>query len=75
MKAGDVKKIIAGALQTNPDRIDDEAVGAWDSLSHITVLVAIDRAFDGQVSKIQEMRGANSVAGIVKVLRENGLVK
>ena len=51
-----------------------EAVTAWDSLSHLSILVALDTRFDGKVAAIKEMAKANSVMRIVQILRENRLI-
>lgn len=51
-----------------------EEIGAWDSLGHLSILVALDKLFDGQLARIGEMAEANSVPKIVTVLTTHGLL-
>ena len=78
MNADDVKKMIAEALEVDASEVDDDAstetLEAWDSLGHINVLVALDAALDGKVAGIDGMKKAYSVATLVGLLREHGLV-
>ena len=69
-----IRNIIADALEVNPSEISDENSEAWDSLNHVTILVALDSAFDGKVAEIKEIQEAYSVASIINILRKNGLV-
>lgn len=49
-------------------------VEEWDSLGHVTILVALDCVFNGKVGSIREMATANSVQGIIQILKDNSLI-
>ena len=61
----------AGSVQdlTSADQID-----AWDSLGHLSILVTLDKLFDGQLTRIGEMADANSVPKIISVLENHALL-
>lgn len=61
----------AGSVQdlTSADQID-----AWDSLGHLSILVTLDKLFDGQLARIGEMADANSVPKIISVLENHALL-
>lgn len=49
-------------------------VEAWDSLGQLSILIALDKMFDGKVAKIQDMALADSVEKILKLLKDNSLI-
>lgn len=63
--------IQAGSVQdlTSADQIE-----AWDSLGHLSILVTLDKLFDGQLTRIGEMADANSVPKIISVLENHRLL-
>lgn len=63
--------IEAGSVQdlTSADQIE-----AWDSLGHLSILVTLDKLFDGQLTRIGEMADANSVPKIISVLENHRLL-
>ena len=72
MNECELREIITNALDaSDQDAKTDEK---WDSLAHVSVLVALDTAFDGKIAKIEELHDAYSVNGIIGILRAKGLV-
>ena len=51
-----------------------ENVEEWDSLGHLGVLVALDKAFDGKIGSIKEMATAGSVTKIIEILKTNSFI-
>ena len=72
MTESEVREIISTALAASD--FDAEASEGWDSLAHVSVLVALDTAFDGKIAKIEELQDAYSVNAIVDILRAKRLV-
>lgn len=60
-----------GSVQdlTSADQIE-----AWDSLGHLSILVTLDKLFDGQLARIGEMADANSVPKIISILESHALL-
>ncbi|MFH1386136.1 MAG: hypothetical protein ABIH50_00505 [bacterium] len=55
----------------------DSMVGGleeWDSLGHLAILSSLDELFDGKIAAIKEMATANSVKGIMHILKDNSLI-
>jgi len=54
----------------------DSEVGddGWDSLGQLSVLAALDEAFDGKVAAINEIGDADSVKSIIQILQNNDLM-
>ena len=69
---------IEQALNLEPGTIQDsssaEEIEAWDSLGHLSVLVTLDKLFNGQLARIGEMADANSIPKIVSILQKNDLL-
>ena len=65
--------IIKNALAESDDDQDSEE--GWDSMAQISVLIALDSAFEGKIAKIEKMQSVSSVDEVMAILRENGLVK
>ena len=51
-----------------------ENVENWDSLGHITILGMLDDATNGASADIVDLTQANSVAEIVQILTDNGML-
>ncbi|VVH61811.1 hypothetical protein BSPWISOX_1823 [uncultured Gammaproteobacteria bacterium] len=60
----------AGVLKTNSSA---EMMDDWDSLGQLSILVALDKYFEGKISGISAMAGANSVPKILAILKENSI--
>lgn len=52
--------------ETNSDTIED-----WDSLEHINLVVAIEKAFDLKFS-MDEVTGMKDVGEMVEIIKERG---
>jgi acyl carrier protein len=68
----EIIEIIERALDVSqPVSITSSAasISDWDSLGQINIIVALDEAFGGGVSELQEMAVASSVKQIVEILR------
>ena len=78
MNNEDIIKIISRALEVSEDSVTMESsaddIENWDSLGHLSILVDLDKAFNGKLANIEEMATADSVSKIVKILEENSLL-
>lgn len=48
-----------------------ENLEEWDSLSHLSILVALDQWSDGKASKMTDLATATSVKDIIDVFNES----
>ena len=46
----------------------------WDSIGHISILVALDKLFDGKAAAVQELGTASSVNSICEILKNNSII-
>ena len=51
-----------------------ENTESWDSLGQLSILVALDKIYDGKISEIEELADADSLKKIIDVLRKNRLI-
>lgn len=74
----EILSCIQGALELvgNPITMESsmENIAEWDSFGHLSILVALDKKFDGKVAAIDEMASAGSVKKIVSLLKEHSLL-
>ena len=74
----EIMQIIEKALELGPGILtedsDSEKTEGWDSLGQLSILVALDKHFEGKISSISEMAEANSVQKIISTLRENSIL-
>ena len=79
MNENEVIKIIATALKLEDSQIDTNSsvdnVEEWDSLGHLGILAALDKAFDGKIASVKEMATADSVEKIFQILKENSFIE
>ena len=72
-----IMEIIEKSLQLNPGVLkedsDSESIQDWDSLGQLSILVALDKHFEGKISSISEMAEANSVSKIITILKKNSI--
>ena len=72
-----VMEIIEKALLLEPGILkedsDSENTVGWDSLGQLSILVALDKHFEGKISSISEMAEANSLQKILTILKENSI--
>ena len=66
------------ALELQPGLLGEntraEEVDSWDSLGQLSILVALDKLFDGKIAGISEMAEANSMPIILAILRQHSLL-
>ena len=71
--------IISKSLNLSKDKIDisvsSESLEERDSLGHLTILSAIDKATDGKASEIETLSSCSSVKEIFENLKKNNLAK
>jgi acyl carrier protein len=63
-------QLSAGVLKTDSSA---EMMDDWDSLGQLSILVALDKYFEGKISGISAMAEANSVPKILAILKENSI--
>ena len=75
----EIFKIIAKSLSIPVQKINEQVSSnnfdEWDSMSHLSILIALDKKLSGKVQKIQELSEAYSVKRIIQVLNKNKLFK
>lgn len=78
MTETEILEIIAKALNVdiNSLSVDSSAdnIDEWDSLGHLGVLVALDKAFDGKLAGLAEMASADSINKIIQILKRNSFI-
>jgi len=47
----------------------------WDSLNHLNIFIKLDQLFNNKVSKISKMKKADSIKKIIKILKDEKLIK
>ena len=74
----EVISTIETALGLEPGSVSEETsmanTGAWDSLGHLNVLVALDSRLAGRLAGIKEMATATSVDAILDLLKRHSLI-
>jgi acyl carrier protein len=72
-----VIEIIEKALSLEPGILKEDSgsenTEEWDSLGQLSILVDLDKHFEGKISSISEMAEANSVPKILTILKENSI--
>ena len=72
-----VIEIIEKALLLEPGILKEDSgsenTEEWDSLGQLSILVDLDKHFEGKISSISEMAKANSVQKILTILKENSI--
>ena len=57
------------------EKINADNFNGWDSMSHLSILIAIEKKLPGKVQKIQELSEAYSVKKIIQILNKEKLLK
>ena len=72
-------KIISRSIKVSADEISLKSklsqIEEWDSLGHITVMFAIDKATKGKASKISSLNNAKTINDIYSLLKKNNLAE
>jgi acyl carrier protein len=75
----EIFKIIAKSLNIPVKKINEKVSSnnfdEWDSMSHLSILIALDKKLSGKAQKIQELSEAYSVKRIIQILNKNKLFK
>lgn len=75
----DLFKVIAKSLDISEKKINEKTnsnnIDNWDSMSHLTLLISLNKALSGKAQKIQELSEAYSVKKIVQILIKKKLLK
>ena len=73
----EIMEIIEKALVLEPGILKEdsgsEKTEGWDSIGQLSILIALDKHFEGKISSISEMSEANSVQKIFTTLKENSI--
>lgn len=74
----DILEVIRKTLNPKEQKItfdsSSDNVAEWDSLGHLSIIVALDKVFGKKVGQISEMASAGSVKKILQLLRDNSLI-
>lgn len=66
--------VVVGALEIAPGQITNETkaseIEEWDSLGHISILVALDEIVPGVLESIPELASATSISDLRRLLLE-----
>jgi len=74
----DVIAVIENALEIQPGTLTSstraEEVESWDSLGQLSILVALDKLYDGKIASISDMAEADSMTKIIEILRQHTML-
>jgi acyl carrier protein len=75
----EIFKIVAKSLQIDEKKITEKSsmnnLDEWDSMSHLGILIELDKKLLKKAQKIQELAGAYSIKKIIEILNKNNLLK
>jgi acyl carrier protein len=76
MKKEDIINIIKDALKVDKITIESSVdnVEEWDSLGHLSILVALDKEFDGRLASISDLATADSVEKVILTLENKNFI-
>lgn len=79
MTENDLIEIVANSLSVPRENINintnSQNLEEWDSLGHLTILTAIDKATDGKASEIETLASSTSLSEILEILKKNNIAK
>lgn len=74
----EVIAVVEKSLEMKPGLLGEntraEEVEIWDSVGQLSILVALDKLFDGKIANINEMAEADSMSKILDILRQHSLI-
>ena len=74
----DVITTIEKALEVESGSLNEnshaEEVDKWDSLGLLSILVALDKLFEGKIANITEMSEADSISKVLVALQKHSLI-
>jgi len=75
----EVIAVVEKALEIKPGLLAEntraEEIDAWDSVGQLSILVALDKLFEGKIANITEMAEADSMSKILAILRLHSLIE
>lgn len=74
----DVIAVMETALELKPGLLKEgtraEEVDNWDSVGQLSILVALDKLFDGKIASITDIAEADSMPKILNILKQHSLL-
>lgn len=74
----EVIAVIEKALEIKTGQLGENAraeeFNNWDSVGQLSILVALDKLFDGKIANINDMAEIDSVPKIIAILKKNSLI-
>ena len=74
----DVFAVVEKALEMKSGVLNEstraEEVEMWDSMGQLSILVALDKLFEGKIANINEMAEADSMTKIINILKQHSLL-
>ena len=74
----DVIAVVENSLEMKSGLLSEntraEEVDMWDSVGQLSVLVALDKLFEGRIANINEMAEADSMTKILNILKQHSLL-
>ena len=52
-----------------------ESIEEWDSLGHLSMLVALDEKLNGKAAKLQELGSCQNITQLISILKKNKLIE
>ena len=52
-----------------------DSLEEWDSLGHLSMLVALDKKLNGKAAKLQELGSCQSITQLISILKKNKLIE
>ena len=74
MKQSEVEAIIKKELSVEGE-LELDTDGQWDSLDLITVLMALDVAYNEKLKDIRELQTVKTPRNIIDILKTHGLIE
>ena len=52
-----------------------DSIEEWDSLGHLSMIVALDKKLNGKAAKLQELGSCQSITQLISILKKNKLIE
>ena len=73
-----IYKLISDTLEITQESLtqngNSDQHEEWDSMGHLSILVALDKHFNGKIAGISDLAEADSVEKIIKILKDNSII-
>jgi len=74
----DIYRSISKILNTSEKKLKNSKklsdIEDWDSLNQLNILMKLDKMFNNKITNIPEMKNADSMVKIIKILRKHALI-